>query len=719
MAALLAALAMTAPAAARLNPANLAAGALLIGVALLGYAWAARQDGGAAFGTDDVRPWPVATILLPALGCLLLGAATRFPLVQALDAALAHQLQMAAAPRIAALLRALSEAGARDQIIRWAPLLAIGLIMLRRGRSVRFFLFSLVGSAGLELVMKALVLRARPGEGGAAAFESFPSGHALAAGIVAGALLAIGLPGCRHRWQRTALWTGAAAWALLMAAARVALARHYPLDVLGALLLAGAWVALGRALVLAWAPSRPEAVAAPVRPGRPLRLAARAAIAAAAVILLAGPWPVDRGGFRGQPYQQLTLRALAAGAGPAAAAAPLRAGYGSAEITPRPGEPLAGYGRRRGAGCRGAHDPQYARALALASGGEPVVLLTGDLLLVTDRLADAVAERVARTDGLARRQIYFAASHTHSGPGGYASDLLERFWLGGAVDGAFDRLAAAFAGAAHRALEQMAPAEWAYASGPLPEAIRNRVERRGPVDPALSVLSLRQPTLGQDLRLVVYGAHPTILPQSNTLASGDYPGFLTGSLERRRGVRALFCAGAVGSCSAAGLGGRRSFATAQAYGEALAVQVESLAARATYRRDAAIRALYCPVELGTPQVRVGPALRASPLLSGWLLGRRQGCVQGLAIGNLLLLGAPADINGELSLKVKEYAAARGYRPVVTSFAGRYVGYLVPERYYSAADDQEATLMSMYGPHNGEYFVSLLKAAVDRISAVGS
>jgi hypothetical protein len=89
-------------------------------------------------------------------------------------------------------------------------------------------------------------------------------------------------------------------------------------------------------------------------------------------------------------------------------------------------------------------------------------------------------------------------------------------------------------------------------------------------------------------------------------------------------------------------------------------------------------------------------------------------VQALAVGPVLLLGAPGDISGELALAIKENARARGYQPVVTSFAGRYIGYLLPERYYDAYRDNETRLMSMFGPANGPYLMSLLEAATDRM-----
>jgi hypothetical protein len=434
---------------------------------------------------------------------------------------------------------------------------------------------------------------------------------------------------------------------------------------------------------------------------------------------LLGPWPLDRRGFAGAAYSRASFHRLAAaGAREPASVVPearLAAGYAECDVTARPGEPLAGYGKRNGAPCAGVHDRQRVRALALRAGGRRVVLIGGDYLLVTDGLADAVGRRLAAADGLDRSAIYFTASHTHSGPGGFGTSFMEWFWMGNEQPAVFVRLAEAMASAAHQALASLAPARWAYDSAPVPSLIRNRVRAGLPVDPELSVLSVQIAGGQPEVEVVVFGAHATILGPENRLASSDYPGFLATCLERRPGRRVIFCAGAVGSSTAAGLTGRRDFAGAQRYGERLGDEVEQVLGRLTYREDASLCSLYSPVQLGPVQFRLGPQLRASPVAAGLLVGKREGCIQALALDDLLFLGAPADINGELAQEVKAYARARGRRAVVTSFAGRYVGYLVPDRYYDTYADDETRLMSMFGPHNGSYFTTLLKATVEELS----
>jgi membrane-associated phospholipid phosphatase len=81
-------------------------------------------------------------------------------------------------------------------------------------------------------------------------FASFPSGHALAAAILAGALLMIGLPECARPGSRYLIWSAAIAWTVLVSGARVCLGTHYPTDILGGVLLGAAWVFTCRAMLL-------------------------------------------------------------------------------------------------------------------------------------------------------------------------------------------------------------------------------------------------------------------------------------------------------------------------------------------------------------------------------------------------------------------------------------------------------------------------------------
>ena len=61
----------------------------------------------------------------------------------------------------------------------------------------------------------------------------------------------------------------------------------------------------------------------------------------------------------------------------------LTAGFHKTCISPEPGLPLAGYAAREGV-CTGVHDDLFARALVLEEDGRTLVLVSLDLLAVSD-----------------------------------------------------------------------------------------------------------------------------------------------------------------------------------------------------------------------------------------------------------------------------------------------------------------------------------------------
>ena len=115
----------------------------------------------------------------------------------------------------------------------------------------------------------------------------------------------------------------------------------------------------------------------------------------------------------------LALAAVAAAAPAPAQAAGLRAGVGKADITPQTGYYLGGWTRAdRVAG--GQHTRLFSRALVLQRGGRKVALVQVDLFMIPAGMVKHIGERLSAR-GFSERNILISASHTHSGPGGYAN----------------------------------------------------------------------------------------------------------------------------------------------------------------------------------------------------------------------------------------------------------------------------------------------------------
>src|SRR5215210_6647114 len=116
----------------------------------------------------------------------------------------------------------------------------------------------------------------------------------------------------------------------------------------------------------------------------------------------------------------IVLVLLAAAALPAGAqAATLRAGVGKADITPQTGYYLGGWTRAD----RTSHGQQtrlHSRALVLQRGARKVALVQVDLFMIPAGMQKQIAALNADR-GFREENVLISASHTHSGPGGYAN----------------------------------------------------------------------------------------------------------------------------------------------------------------------------------------------------------------------------------------------------------------------------------------------------------
>src|SRR4051794_10643971 len=115
---------------------------------------------------------------------------------------------------------------------------------------------------------------------------------------------------------------------------------------------------------------------------------------------------------------------IALGAGAPSAAA-FEAGVGRSDVTPPTGFPTMGY-VRSDAVARGQHTRLFARAIVLRSGDRKVALVATDLGFTPGGLVSEVAARLAAR-GFSERNIVISASHTHSGPAGYATFQSDNF----------------------------------------------------------------------------------------------------------------------------------------------------------------------------------------------------------------------------------------------------------------------------------------------------
>jgi neutral ceramidase len=434
------------------------------------------------------------------------------------------------------------------------------------------------------------------------------------------------------------------------------------------------------------------------------RGAALAALVALAVGSCAAPLDraVPRAAFRAS--REALARAVALS--PRAPRASVEVGWGEVPIEIVPGVSLAGYGSRAGVPHTGVHDRVFARALAVRAGGEPVVFLALDLLLVDRGLRQSLAARLASVVSIGR--VVLTASHSHGSVGGYAPGLVYSLVLGDFDARAHDAVVTAAAAAVASAVAALEPGKVVLGEVEAPGLASNRVRKSGaPVDPVAGVLLAERTRDGARAALVSYAAHATTVSDQELRVTADYPGVMVEALRAQGLAWAAFAAGAVGSMAPrAGWSEHPGAAwTGQALAAAVGSQLPRLAARLS--GESPVVALASTLVLPEPQWRLGDTWAVPSLFASWF-APSEGPVVAVSFGSATWVALPLELSGEISRSLRARARARGHTLVLSAFGGEYAGYVVPSAAYDLPPHEagemaeyETHLMSFYGPHMGD------------------
>jgi Neutral/alkaline non-lysosomal ceramidase, N-terminal len=388
---------------------------------------------------------------------------------------------------------------------------------------------------------------------------------------------------------------------------------------------------------------------------------------------------------------------------------PLQVGTGKVDITPPVGLPMAAYGARTSIGV---HDPIFARAVAVSDGSVTVVLVSVDLLAVTDDLARSVFKKVRAAVPLAEEDLLIAATHTHSGPGSIGKRFWETLAAGPYNDAIFEMTTEGTARAAIEAYRRLQAATVTYGRTDAGDLILNRMIGGGPTDPELSFLLFKNREGRPIAYLINFSAHPTLLRSTNRLLSGDFPGVVTRVLEGSEGrndIVALYTSGAVADQRAHPPKGNNVFERADRMGHELAGRILAAVTHGRTETFVDVMSDKIRLELPAPQIKVNPARRL-PVWIGRALLDGDTSVQVVRIGRTLLLAVPCDLGSEIGLTLKRFARARGMEAIVVGFANDYIGYVISEKYY-ATPAYEA-FMSFNGPHMGDYMTFAVEKLID-------
>lgn len=384
------------------------------------------------------------------------------------------------------------------------------------------------------------------------------------------------------------------------------------------------------------------------------------------------------------------------------------AGWGKALFEVPADVPLAGYGDRGGAPHEGHQGEVGVRAFVFGADQGRILVFAADVLLVDPLLVEAVMAELGPT--IDRRRVFFTASHTHSGPGGFVPGLLWEIAFGGYDARAFDAVVHAHVEAARVAFASVRPARIGSAHVPVVGLVANRVEVNGPLDEDLFLLRFEHLEDGRAAALWVYGCHAVTRPASNLEVSADYPGDVAARFEGHGLDLLAFAAGGVGSANPKHERKTVSWLVdplTRAVARALKI------AEKTSKREGRIASANASVV--TPRFRYRVTddmmLWAAPIEA--LVDMPELTYGAIAIDDTVWTFMPAEISGELTRAMKRDARRGGVSLAVTSFNGTYVGYVVSRRVYDldpalAADmhHYESQVMAFLGPYAGDMMVNL-------------
>jgi hypothetical protein len=437
---------------------------------------------------------------------------------------------------------------------------------------------------------------------------------------------------------------------------------------------------------------------------------------------------------------QMLLRLLAlviAFAGPLAPAvaadplpAPLRAGAATSVITPPIGTVMNG-GTAPVISTH-VHDELHARALVLEAGTNRLVFVQIDNCLIDRPLIERMKERIQQAVGIDPGRVCIAATHTHSAGSLTGVHLTEpdaayRAWIPGPVTDAV-----------RRAMHQLAPAEVAWGKGTLPQHVFNRRIRlkpgliytnllgqpgdqvkmnwsspsaedhefAGPVDPEVSVLSLRR-TDGHPIALLAnYSLHYVGGTGQGDLSS-DYFGEFCERITDRLGVVrqdppfvALLSNGTSGDINNNDFRHPRprmpAYAQIHRVADDLAIEVSRVLATLSYTNRVALSARSAEVPVRVRKPSAGEVNGARRLLNGRGADQLRSWVeihardqlllaeypdelilplQVFGIGSLRVAQWPGEIFAESGLALKKYAQPTPLLNI--SLANGWFGYIPP------------------------------------------
>lgn len=376
--------------------------------------------------------------------------------------------------------------------------------------------------------------------------------------------------------------------------------------------------------------------------------------------------------------------------------------------------PLSGYGGRKGAPATGIHDSLFVKAIAIEVNEKIMVFVGSDLLIMPPDVSNLSDKTVAEKTGLTRENIFYSATHTHSGPGAWSGGAVGEMFAGEFNPNVVAWLSRQVSKTIIEAVENLKPGKIGIGNFRAREFVKNRlVGDEGTVNDDFLMIVAEQPG-EKKVIMGSYDAHATTLGDSNMEISADYPGYWQRKLEANGFDMAVFFAGSVGSHGYRSKG--EGFEKPKYMGEALADSTIKYAQKITTKDSTVAASLTLKIDYPEFQIRVSDGLRLNPVIARRLFPEVGDVfLQTIRLDSLIWTTTPCDFSGETAITIKNAMHIKGFRAMVTSFNGAYTGYVIPCKYYHL-NEYESRMMNWFGPGYNPFINHMVGELTEKVSS---
>lgn len=419
---------------------------------------------------------------------------------------------------------------------------------------------------------------------------------------------------------------------------------------------------------------------------------------------LIGPLPSDNQNWQKASYGVKTIQRLDK-IQPKGSTGNLQVSFAKEDISTDIGQPIMGYTDRKPLASEGVLDACYVRALSLRVGSEEVTVISADTMILFEDIVDEVVRR----SGIERSALYFNATHTHSGPGGWAKGNIKEFFYGKYEQKYYEKLVSKIVAAINNSRQNYRPAEVGFLQVSAPEWIENRIYPERPANPNLSALVFKEPGKDEILAAITsYSAHGTVVRRETHKCSADYGGQLCAALAQKVEFP-MFLSGAMGDARPKASGEEGALKMGGALADKLIAQLSAV----EYKNSVELASLYLPVDVPSSRFALTARWELFPFFMRYFQPQTTG-ISVLRVGSNVLVGWPADSAGELAAPLSEWgesATGEKLNIILTSFNGSWRGYATTYDTYMNKDSYATRMMGFMGPWYGEYLLALSKGLI--------